>query len=413
MNPVSKIALSLALSLGGTAVVATAPLAAQKKEQPAQPELQLSKAEREALIPLETAFTAGDYATATTALNAAAQVVTGADAKHFVAQYRYQLGIKTSNFAMQADGLEALATAGKLDTAQQAEAYGQIAYIAFNQLRDVARAERALTREVELQPNDPQALSQLARVKRELKKPQEVLPLLQRAITAQKASGQPVPESWLKLALDNAYTAKSTGAFQVSRDLLGAYPTKQNWRDALLVYREIGAPDPETNIDTYRLMRAADALSGERDYMLFADTLDKRGLTGETSAVLDEGVRKGMLDSAKAEVKAFVTRASARAKEDRPALAGEQATALGAAAGTQAAKIGDTLLGFGDYAKAAELYRAALQKGSVDANQVNTRLGIALALAGQKAEAESAFRAVTGPRAELANFWLVWLAQRA
>jgi hypothetical protein len=37
---------------------------------------------------------------------------------------------------------------------------------------------------------------------------------------------------------------------------------------------------------------------------------------------------------------------------------------------------------------------------------------MALALAGQKAEAETALRAVTGPRAGLANYWLLWLAQR-
>ena len=55
---------------------------------------------------------------------------------------------------------------------------------------------------------------------------------------------------------------------------------------------------------------------------------------------------------------------------------------------------------------------AALQKGGEDANLVNTRLGAALALAGRRAEAEAAFRAVTGPRADLAGFWLAWLARR-
>ena len=54
--------------------------------------------------------------------------------------------------------------------------------------------------------------------------------------------------------------------------------------------------------------------------------------------------------------------------------------------------------------------RAALQKGGQDANMVNTRLGAALALAGQRAEAEAAFRAVTGQRAELAQLWLLWLS---
>ena len=48
---------------------------------------------------------------------------------------------------------------------------------------------------------------------------------------------------------------------------------------------------------------------------------------------------------------------------------------------------------------------------AADANLANIRLGAALALAGKRAEAETAFRAVTGPRAELAQLWLLWLSQ--
>ena len=55
---------------------------------------------------------------------------------------------------------------------------------------------------------------------------------------------------------------------------------------------------------------------------------------------------------------------------------------------------------------------ALLTKGGVDGALASSRLGIALALAGRKAEAETAFRSVTGPRAELASLWLLWLNQR-
>jgi hypothetical protein len=48
----------------------------------------------------------------------------------------------------------------------------------------------------------------------------------------------------------------------------------------------------------------------------------------------------------------------------------------------------------------------------VDANLVNTRLGIALAMLGQKDEAKAAFGAVTAPpRNEIARFWTTWLDQ--
>jgi hypothetical protein len=40
---------------------------------------------------------------------------------------------------------------------------------------------------------------------------------------------------------------------------------------------------------------------------------------------------------------------------------------------------------------------------------VNTRLGIALAMTGDKEGARAALSAAKGPRAEIAGFWLVYL----
>ena len=50
----------------------------------------------------------------------------------------------------------------------------------------------------------------------------------------------------------------------------------------------------------------------------------------------------------------------------------------------------------------------------MDANEVNTRLGIALAAQGDKAGAKAAFDAVQGqPRADLAGFWKTYLDAQA
>ena len=73
----------------------------------------------------------------------------------------------------------------------------------------------------------------------------------------------------------------------------------------------------------------------------------------------------------------------------------------------------DGYLGYGDYAKAAGLYATALQKGGIDANTANTRLGIALTMSGQKAQAQEAFAKVTGPRAGVVDYWELYLEQRA
>ena len=56
---------------------------------------------------------------------------------------------------------------------------------------------------------------------------------------------------------------------------------------------------------------------------------------------------------------------------------------MAAPTGREARIAGDTFYGYGEYAQAAELYRAALQKGGEDANLLNIRLGASLAGARQ------------------------------
>jgi hypothetical protein len=139
--------------------------------------------------------------------------------------------------------------------------------------------------------------------------------------------------------------------------------------------------------------------------------LDRGGLPGEEQTVLESGIRAGKLGGT--EAPQMLRSASAHIAEDRASLASSEQKARSAATGTIAANTAAAYAGYGDYAKAADLYRLALQKGGVDPNVVNTRLGIVLALGGRKAEAEAAFHAVTGPRTELAALWLTWLSTRS
>ena len=64
--------------------------------------------------------------------------------------------------------------------------------------------------------------------------------------------------------------------------------------------------------------------------------------------------------------------------------------------------------GYGDYAKAADLFRAALGKQGVDKDLANLRLGMALARAGDKAGATAALNAAGGAQAEIAKLWLTY-----
>ena len=75
--------------------------------------------------------------------------------------------------------------------------------------------------------------------------------------------------------------------------------------------------------------------------------------------------------------------------------------------------IADAYYGYGDYAQAIELYRAALTKTGADKDLVNLRIGMALARSGDKVGATAAFGAAGGAQAEVAKLWLAYLTTKA
>lgn len=76
-------------------------------------------------------------------------------------------------------------------------------------------------------------------------------------------------------------------------------------------------------------------------------------------------------------------------------------------------RIGDRYFGMGNYAKAADVYRQVLAKPDADKEIANLHLGMALARSGDKAGATTALNTVTGGRADIAKFWLVYVQQHA
>jgi tetratricopeptide (TPR) repeat protein len=331
---------------------------------------------------------------------------------------------------MQAQAVDALVDGG-LATADEMPSLLSNQLSRAYSARDMARTERLFARIVEVAPNNVDALADYAQFKSRVRSPVTAaadramsVSLFGRALAANEAMGRPSPESLHRRALAVAFDATqringapplapqvAPQAIAFGQKLVAAYPTAANWRDALLDYRELAPADPALALDIRRLMRAADALGGERDYLEFAGLLGTAGLPGEARAVLDDGVTRGVLDTGKPAIAAAVAALTRPAATDRAALPGARARAA-AGTGAQARAAGDAFFAFGQYADAAALYQAALQKGGEDPNLVESRLGAALALAGRRPEAEAALRAVTGPRADLAGFWLAWLAHR-
>jgi tetratricopeptide (TPR) repeat protein len=402
-------ALGAALVLGGTALGQAGPASAQA----APAAVTLGKSERAALLAFRTALEMRDYQAATAAMNQAQSAARSGYARYLASALQLRLAIETGAVGLQTTAIDSMIESGAAPASELPQLYRNQAAL-LQQAGKYDRAEAAFTRYLQLVPSDADAVLQLARIKADRKKQADALALMDQAIDARKAAQQPVPESWYRRALNLAVQHQMIPqALRLSRQLVTAYPTPVNWRDAVQIYRDVARPDQESSIDAWRLMRSVKALAGERDYLQFAQTLNTAGLAGETKAVLDEGVAARMVDPAEAGFKELLAASGKKAVADRTGQATRQTAALAAATGADALKAGDMAFGQGSFARAAELYRAAIAKGSVDANVANTRLGIALARAGQRLEAEAAFRAVTGPRSELANLWLVWLQPRA
>lgn len=420
---VSKLALVMALAAGFG--MSSPSLAQKNKKEAAAPAAwapQLGKAFRNAAAPLQKAIQAKDYATAQSLLPAAEAAAQSPDEKFVLGQFKLQIATGTNDAAGQTKAVDEMIASGSGPAEMKGQLLfyqGQFAYKANNfplavQALSAAQQAGYATKDANGQPTQDLNLL-LAESYFKANQVPQGLATLDRAIEAEKAAGRKPPQEWYGRAASMAYKAKlMPEVAKWTRAQVVDYPTTENWRSALVIFGDANHFDDQTQLDLLRLQRAAGALAGERDYYEYAVLADKVGLPGEAKAVVDEGKAKGAYSASSKAINEVGAAAGAKVAADKASLAASEKSAASAANGRAALGTGDAYYGYGDYAKAAAMYRLALQKGGVDANTVNLRLGMALARAGQAAEAKQAFAQVTsGPRAELAKFWTLWVDQGA
>ncbi len=257
---------------------------------------------------------------------------------------------------------------------------------------------------------DPDALLAYADLHARAKRPAMALALADRAVAATVAAGRKPPESWYQRGVALAVATKQPEEVgKWTRMQVAAYPTAENWRSALTTYRDAAKLDGQSQLDLVRLMRVTKSLAGERDFSEYAALANDRSLPGETKTSIEEGLASGAVANTSKSVSAMLAAANRKIAADRAALAKAEKQAGSESTGKSAKNSADGYLGYGEDDKAIALYQIALQKGGVDADEVNTRLGIAQARAGQKEAARASLAKVTGPRSEVARFWTLWI----
>lgn len=412
MKSISRLAVAAVLA----AVTISAPAVAQKaKPAAAAAGPKLSKAVQSLLAQAQTAQTAGDHPAALTLLNQAL-AVPKATAEDKLWTYRLMLNSAqaTKDNALLKTSIEGSLSTGMVSPTDEVKFRTALRGLAL-QAKDYQGAIQQSTKMAALSPSDAKLQYELSGVYQLANQQKLAYDAASKAIAIAKASGT-VPEEYYKsaakLSLDNNMTAEFAST---TAGWLSGYPTPENWRTILTLFRDSAKFDDQGSLDVFRLMHVTGSLASEKDYYEYAETANQRGYPGEAKLIIDEGLAKGKLSTAKTYTKELQAVVNPKVARDKSSLPGLEAEAKKAANGKLALSTGDAYLGHGNYAKAVELYQLALQKGGIDAATANTRLGIAYGKAGQKAEAEAAFKAVTGggARQQLAEYWLIWLGRQA
>jgi len=376
-----------------------------------------SKEARPALAALQKAVNENKTAEIPALAQAALAVAKTPADRYYAYQLQLKPAVSANNEAQLLTIIEGMLSTGLPQGAEAANLAFNAAKINYNEgAADAAASAKASTQidqAIAADPNNSDYYLILGEIRNRQKRPAEAVAAFQKSMSLSQAAGKPIDQKVADRALAFAYNARLPVARDLALANLRAAPNPQNWRAAIKITEQTSNLPAPDKVDLFRLQRATSSFEGEGDYYPYVDALLTRGLPGEAKAVLDEAFAAGKLDRNKATWKEMQSSAAARVAADRASLVAGEKAALAAPSARPALATGDAFLSYGDYAKAASLYRAALAKSGVDADLANLRLGIALARSGDKAGATSALNAVKGARSGIAQLWLTYLQQSA
>ena len=425
MITISKTALAAALLAGAGAIATASPaMAAKQKDAQTQqtPQLKLSDEFRKAAGPAQQALNSGDYATAATGITAAEAAAKTDDERYVAAQLRLALLAKQQQAAgstPQSDAtlippLDALLANPKTPQDQIGKYANARGTIAFEQ-KKYADAISYFNRAQAAGYQDPNMPLQIAKAKIESGDIAGGVAQIDTVVKAQEAAGQKPSEDLYRYAIAKLYKTndRATLLDWVKR-WLTAYPSAKNWRDAIIAFgfqgptaAQMGKPE---KMDLYRLMSVTGALADRGDYLEYAQYANDLGLPDEAKTVIARGKAAGKIPATDSSA-ATLSKQAANGISSEGSLAALATKAASSAKGELASQTADAYLGQGNYAKAIELYKLALQKGVAKPDLVNMHLGIAEAMSGDKAAAATQFAAVqTAPTKDVATLWQAWAA---
>lgn len=359
-----------------------------------------------AIQALQTAVNANNTAAIPSALSAAQAAAKTADDRYFIGLLQLKAAAAAKDQTAIAASLEALAASGGATPDEQFSINYNLGQ-SYTALKQYDRAATAYQKALDVSPNDVDAIAGLAEARAAQGQPAVAVQLIQQGIKAQQTGGQKAPESWYKRAVSLAYGGQLPQAAEIARQWVQAYPSSDSWKNAIAIYRNLNHPDSEATLDLLRLLAAQGNLATAGEYALYANSAADQGNYAEAQAILNQGISAKIVNPSDADVHSLISAISKQPKATTAGLA--EATSI-AKQSLPLVHIGDRYAAMGEYAKAIEAYHLALGKTGADPSLVNLHLGMALARQGDKSGATAALKAVSGPLAPIAAYWLLYLS---
>lgn len=234
-------------------------------------------------------------------------------------------------------------------------------------------------------------------------------------IAAIEKSGKAPTEAQLQLLASIALKQNDNAGYVASLEKLVTYhPQKNYWLD--LIVRTANKPgfSGRLELDVYRLRFKTGTLDKAGDYMEAAQLALQAGLPGEADQFLKAGYERKLLGAgAQGDIdrhKRLGDLVAKKVAEDKATLAEGEKAAAAQAAGDALVSTGLNYVGYGQYDKGIALIEQGIAKGQLkQAELARLHLGYAYLLAGKKADAVKAFRAVKGTagEADVARLWIM------
>lgn len=333
--------------------------------------------------------------------------------KYMAGSLALELAAKRGDLAAERTAIAEILSSGAVPAGQLAYFNHIAGYLAY-QSGAIDNAVVFLNRARELGDTRPEVALLLVECLVRQRKLGDAGNLLNQTIAAQTAAGQPVPASWYDREASLAYARKDWAALAAANAVKLSEPEVEaaDWRTAIVTYINGARPDGEAELDLYRLQELTGALASERDYQNYAKLAADRGYSAEAERVLAEGQASGRLTQTDPVALALSRSLRSKTAVNLMALRALAGKSAGAASAAKAAQDGDALLAGGKFAEAVPYYQAALAKGAIERDRVDTRLGIALARAGDLEGAQAAFARAGGRWGQIGTYWSAWVKFR-